>query len=450
MKRLHITALAVLAAAILSGCGQIEKLGETAQIGSGLVAKTICSGVFVQGRDEASIWRDELNKETDARLSWFKARIDRDAKTVSADAFGIGRSQAAYRDGLGCAVAQGAATAEMKAARAPAPALIAHTFETAPAPDPQALEAILDWAFAPPAEGPNWRTRAVLVVKDGKIVAERYGEGFGPETKLWSASMAKTVSAMLVGILAADGKLDLSASGLYPEWTDPARAAITPRHLLAMESGLAFNEEYGAPTDVSRMLYASPDAGAVARARPSGYPAGSHFYYSSGDTNMLLQIARRKSGMSLADWHGFPRRALFDPIGMDSAVFETDAAGDFTGSTHLFATARDWARLGLLMAQDGQWQGRQVLPPGWVAQMTTPGAVSKGRYGLQTWIEAGEIGKPAAIYSMRGYGGQRVTVASSAGAVIVRLGWNVDPKAFPHDRLVREVLAALETPATAP
>ncbi|MFZ4070420.1 MAG: serine hydrolase domain-containing protein [Caulobacterales bacterium] len=446
MKRYRMLILTALAAAALSGCGKIRQYADTAQIGSGLVAKTICSGVFVQDRAPADIWREELNKQTDSRLSLFKAKIDAQAKTVSADAFGLGKSQAVFRDGLGCAVAPGKVSQDVIAARGPTPAPAPHMFETGAAADPQALNAALDWAFAPPATGPNWRTRAVLVVKDGKIVAERYAEGFGPQTKFWSASMAKTVSAMLVGILAAEGKMDLSASGLYPDWTDPARGAITPRHLLGMESGLAFNEEYGAPTDVSRMLYASASAAAIARARPSAHQPGSQFYYSSGDTNMLMQIARQRSGLSLADWHSFPRRALFDPIGLESALFETDAAGDFIGSTYIYATARDWARLGLLMAQDGQWQGKQILPPGWVAQMTMPGAVSGGQYGLQTWIDDGAIGSPARIYSMRGYGGQRVTVAPADGAVIVRLGWNVDPKAFPHDRLVREVLTALKPP----
>jgi len=446
MTRLRTLMLAGLAVVTLSGCGQIERYGETAQIGAGLVAKTICSGVFVQGRAETDIWREELNKETDARLSWFKAKVDLRAKTVSASAFGLGKSQAVYRDGLGCALTPGAVTVDMTTAGGPALQPVAHVFETAAAANPQALKAALDWAFTPPAEGPNWRTRAVLVVKDGRIVAERYGEGFGPQTKFWSASMAKTVSAMLVGILAADGKMDLSASRLYPDWTDPARAAITPRHLLGMESGLDFGEDYGAPTDVSRMLYASTSAAAIARARPSAHPPGQRFYYSSGDTNLLMQIARERSRMSQFDWASFPRRALFDPLGLESAVFETDAAGDFIGSTYLYATARDWARLGLLMAQDGQWQGKQILPPGWVAQMTTPGAVSEGRYGLQTWIEDGKIGQPAAIYSMRGYGGQRVTVAPTAGVVIVRLGWNVDPKAFPHQRFVDDVMAALQAP----
>jgi CubicO group peptidase (beta-lactamase class C family) len=445
MTRFRTLIVAGLAAVTLSGCGQIQRYGETAQIGAGLVAKTICSGVFVQGRAEADIWREELNKETDARLSWFLAKVDPQAKTVSASAFGLGKSQAVYRDGLGCALTPGRVTATMKEARGPAPQPVAHVFETAAA-NSEALTAALDWAFTPPADALNWRTRAVLVVKDGKIVAERYAEGFGPQTKFWSASMAKTVSAMLVGILAADGKMDLSASGLYPDWTDPARAAITPRHLLGMESGLDFGEDYGAPTDVSRMLYASASAATIARARPSAHPPGQRFYYSSGDTNLLMQIARERSGMSLSDWASFPRRALFDPLGLESAVFETDAAGDFIGSTYLYATARDWARLGLLMAQDGQWQGKQILPPGWLAQMTTPGAVSEGRYGLQTWIEDGKVGQPAAIYSMRGYGGQRVTVAPAAGVVIVRLGWNVDPKAFPHDRFVDEVLAALAPP----
>lgn len=442
--------IALGAAALLSGCGQIQRYAETAEIGSGLVAKTICSGVFVQGRAEADLWRDELNEETDARLSWFKARIDAQAKSVTASAFGLGRTQAVYRDGLGCAVTPDAASADMKAARGPAPQPSAHPFDTVPAPNPQALNAVLDWAFTPPAGSPNWRTRAVLIVKDGKIVAERYADGFGPETKFWSASMAKTVSAMLVGILAAEGKLDPSASGLYPDWTDPARASITMRHLLTMESGLDFNESYGAPTDVSRMLYASASAAAVARARPSAHPPGAHFAYSSGDTNLLMQVARQRSGMSDAEWLAFPRRALFDPLGLDSAVFETDAEGDFIGSTYIYATARDWARLGLLLAQNGQWQGRQIVPADWTTQMITPGAVSEGAYGLQTWIDQGEIGKPAAIFSMRGYGGQRVTIAPAAGVVIVRLGWNVDPKAFPHDKLVRDVLAALAAPQAKP
>jgi CubicO group peptidase (beta-lactamase class C family) len=433
----------------LAGCSQISDLSEVGQIGSGLVAKTICSGVFVQNRDVDSIWRDELNSETDSRISMFGARVDAKAKEVRTRTYGLFLSTAVYREGLGCALTPGSESKTMRAAAAPLPKPVPHVFETAAAADPAALEAALDWAFSEPESGPRWRTRAVVVLHNGKLVAERYADGFTAETPLYSASMAKTVSAMLVGVLQADGRMDLSAKGLFPEWTDADRAAITPLDLLGMQSGLDFREDYAGASDVSRMLYAEKSSGGMARSVPAKQAPGTLWRYSSGDTNILMQVARRMSGMDEAAWHAFPRTALFDPLGLEHTVFETDAQGDFLGSTYIYASARDWARLGLLLAQDGQWQGRQLLPAGWTDRMATPVEHSRLNYGLQTWLSEASPGQPAPVVAMRGYGGQRVTVRRDTDTVIVRLGWQVVPDVFPQERFVAEIEAALAAPDAA-
>jgi CubicO group peptidase (beta-lactamase class C family) len=444
------TAWAAVLAMGLAGCSQVSDLAEVGQIGSGLVARTICSGVFVQGRDVDSLWRDELNTETDERLSMFGARVDARAKEVRARAYGFFLSTAVYREGLGCALTPGSESKAMRAATAPAPAPVPHEFETAEAANPAALEAALDWAFSKPESGPEWRTRAVVVLHNGKLVAERYADGFTAETPMYSASMAKTVSAMLVGILEGEGRMDLSTRGLFPEWTDTDRASITPLDLLGMQSGLDFREDYAGSTDVSRMLYAEKSAGGMARSVPAKQAPGTRWAYSSGDTNILMQVARQMSGMDEATWRAFPRKALFDPLGLEHTVFETDAQGDFLGSTYIYASAQDWARLGLLLARDGQSQGRQILPAGWVDRMATPVEHSNLEYGLQTWLHEAKAGEPAPVVSMNGYGGQRVTVRRDTDTVIVRLGWQVVPDVFPQEKFVADIEAALAAPAAMP
>ncbi|RVB74905.1 class C beta-lactamase-related serine hydrolase, partial [Mesorhizobium sp. M6A.T.Cr.TU.014.01.1.1] len=273
--------------------------------------------------------------------------------------------------------------------------------------------------------------RAVVVVKNGRIIAERYGDGFTEKTPLLGWSMTKTVNAAIVGTVVKDGKMAMTNQGLFGPWKTDGRAAISLADMMAMSSGLEFNEEYGDVADVTRMLYLEPDMAGFAGSKPLTGEVGKMFSYSSGTAVMLSRLWQDAIGdknKALA----WPRVALFDPLGMQSAVLEADEYGTFVGSSHLYATARDWARFGQFLLQDGVWNGKEILPAGFVGWMREAAPASKVYGRGQLWIEgpgdeespgAGTAaGLPRDTYWMEGHDGQTVAIIPSEQLVVVRLG----------------------------
>ncbi|HUG85370.1 MAG TPA: serine hydrolase, partial [Euzebya sp.] len=214
-----------------------------------------------------------------------------------------------------------------------------------------------------------------------------------------------------------------------PTWEDE-RAAITLEDLLHMTSGLAWDETYDLGTAITEMLYLQPDMGAFAADQPLDHQIGTYQEYSSGTTNIICDVLHQRSGMGAEMAH----ELVFRPLGMASAVLEPDAAGDLVCSSYLWATPRDWARFGLLFAQDGRWDGQQLLPPGWVQQATTPRDVAGEEEGhaAHWWVNTrldgssamGEV--PADTFWASGHDGQRLFVIPSAGLVVVRMGFTPD------------------------
>ena len=272
-------------------------------------------------------------------------------------------------------------------------------------------------------------THALLVVQEGRIVAERYGQGFDAASTHHSWSKAKSITHALVGLLVGDGKLDIAAAADVPDWRtaqDP-RGAITLDQLLRMSSGLAWVEEYvpGNPSDVIAMLFGEGqnDVAAFAAAAPLAHAPGGFFYYSSGTTNIVARCAARALGAYGPDFEAFMRERLFAPLGMTSSVPKFDAAGTFIGSSFCFATARDFARFGLLHLRDGIWDGQRLLPEGWVDYARTPtwqqpGAKVDGRYGAHWWLDSAGPGS----FSANGYDGQYTVVVPDLDLVLVRHG----------------------------
>jgi CubicO group peptidase (beta-lactamase class C family) len=327
---------------------------------------------------------------------------------------------------------------------------------TAPATLEHRLAAPVAWAFSEPDPAVPRRTRAVVIVHKGRLIAERYGPGFTKDTPLLGWSMTKTVVNALVGILVEQGKMSPGDPVPIREWSgagDP-RGKITVDHLLRMTSGLQFREDYGDPlADVIYMLLGVPDAAAYAASKPLEAEPGTRWKYSSGNTNILAYAIRQVVGE--AGYAEFPRRALFDRIGMTSAVMETDASGTFVGSSFMYATARDWARLGLLYLQDGVWAGRRILPEGWVRYTRSPTpSASRQQFGAHVWLQGGRYGRgghrlPADTFHAIGHEGQFVTVIPSRDVVIVRLGLTRYHRAWPHGQFVNMVLDALADDAPA-
>ena len=426
------------------------------RVASGYTAKMVCSNVFLAGRDAAEVLTVDVQAPGHPILGYLSVDVDPSAGTAKAALFGLfGPGLAVHRLGLGCAsVPTGdraslpdlSATPGSDAAR-PGPWPEGDRIETSPAAD---LRAILENEAL---VGPG--LRAVVVVKDGRIVGERYGEGFDARTPLLGWSMTKTVNAVLVGTLVQEGLLALDQSGLFPGWTDE-RTRITLSDLMGMQSGLSFNEDYGDVTDVTRMLYLEPDMAGFTAAKPLAGPPGTLFSYSSGTAVLLSRLWQDTLGEPQAamDW---PREALFDPLGMESAVLETDAAGTFVGSSYLYATARDWARFGLFMLGDGTAGDRQVVPAGFLAWMRQPASASNGEYGNgQLWLHGPQGGTPDgqdpdagfdlpddAVWAL-GHDGQSMAMIPSKGLVVLRLGLTPSSLGWKSQALVEAVIDALE------
>lgn len=301
------------------------------------------------------------------------------------------------------------------------------------------LEGAVDELFASVGRGGVTDTRALLVVQGGAIVFERYAPGFGPTNRFESWSMAKSVTNALVAVLVRDGALALDAPAQVPAWHEDAdpRAAITLRQLLNMSSGLdnADNDGGGDFADsfgVDLLFGArSADMAAGSAEVPLVHAPGEHWAYSTGTSMVVAAIVGQQVGGDAKEMVAFMRREVFAPIGMTSAVPEFDAAGNFMGGAFVHASARDWARFGYLYLRDGVWDGRRILPAGWVDFTRTPGPAANNHiYGAHFWLngEPGEgqwpvlPGGPPDAFAAEGSNAQIVDIVPSRDLVVVRLG----------------------------
>lgn len=466
-RRLIVRSLAVVVLGALSLGGWL--LHDMLVVGVGYKAKMLCSGVFVSRLDPEAVLTD-LHTEDLGALRYIDASIDRGAESVTASFLGTVRRRAVYRNGLGCALVLDGlsppALPDSQSTREPptavAPLRRAAERRTQDGVGDASLgsvQAAVNRAFAEPDPQHQRRTLAVVVVRRGQIVAEQYAPGIGPDTPLAGWSMTKSVMNALVGILVRDGVLAPGLPVPVPEWQhagDP-RAAITLDQLLQMSSGLRFDEGMVSPrSDVMRMLFGAGDVAAFAVKKDLAFAPGATWGYSSGTSNILARVIRNVLRDESA-YLTFPRRALFDRIGMLSATLETDAAGTFVGSSYMYATARDWARFGTLYLQDGVWNGERILPEGWVAYTTSPApADDQGRYGAHFWLRvpdeyAGtDPHLPAQTFHAAGHEAQFVTIVPSHELVVVRLGHTRYPEAWDHPTFIRDVLTALGQPPRQP
>jgi CubicO group peptidase (beta-lactamase class C family) len=270
-------------------------------------------------------------------------------------------------------------------------------------------------------------------------------------------SIGKSALNALIGIRVGDGKLALTDTALMPEWrgNDDPRRAITVDELMRMTSGLAFDESYGdTESDVARMLFVQGDKAAFAAEKPLLFPPGTHWAYSSG-TAVILARVLRETFAAERDYLSYPKERLLEPLGMTSAVLEPDASGTFAASSFLYATARDFARLGLLFLHDGVWQGTRILPAGWVDYSLTPTKLSPDdEYGAHIWLKlpesshGGEPPMPADAYYMLGHDEQVVAIVPSRDLVIVRLGLTREGGDWDSARDFAPIVSAF--PLTAP
>ncbi|MCJ8518436.1 CubicO group peptidase (beta-lactamase class C family) [Pseudorhizobium tarimense] len=410
------------------------------RVGAGYTAKIVCSNVFLAGRDPEEVLTVDVQAPGHPLLKLMKVEVDRDEKRVRAALLGfIASNEAVYREGLGCAAVPEHVSA------VPAPSALGQASGGGPdafwpngdiVESDQAVAAVLsDAAFTGSA------MRAVLVVRDGRIIGERYGEGFSADTPLLGWSMTKTVNAAIIGTLMREGRLEPDQRALLPQWSGDPREDITLADLLSMEDGLSFNENYGSVTDVTQMLYLEPDMAAFAAAAPLVTGPGTSFSYSSGSAVLLSRIWMNAFADQMVALR-YPNHALFRPLGMRSAVLETDAAGTFVGSSYMYATGRDWARFALLLLRDGVWDGTRILPEGFVGLMAEPNGTSGGRYSkMQTWLPGeDEADLPADTFFLQGHDGQTIAVIPSLDLAVVRLGLTPRRDGYDVTPLVRRIV----------
>jgi len=289
---------------------------------------------------------------------------------------------------------------------------------------------------------------AFMVIHKGLPVAERYSRGFTAGTLFPSWSMAKSFTNAFAGAMVMKGLLDITEKAAIPGWSDDGRREITINNLMQMQSGLRWNEDYGNHSDVTKMLYEHGDFAAYAIGMPQDHPAGSHWYYSSGSANILSLILRRHFRDD-SSYYLFPYREVFQRIGMQDVIFETDQSGTFTASSYIYATARDYARFGLLYLGDGVFNGERILPGGWVSYSSTPAIHSGGNYGTLFWLNKGRLlpSAPEDMFFCNGYDGQRIFIIPSADLVVVALGHSHRPENdLNFDLLLKDILGSLPGP----
>jgi len=463
----------VAAVALAGGAVAVDlTIGDVASVFTGGAAKMYCSDIFVAGRDPDLAWKQDFQRLTPPGkyLGLARATVDTADKSVSASLWGYKKRTAIFREGIGCTTADGISVAELRAqGQGVATALPPHDPTTQwpegdatlvdqlPAGvDGALLEAAMDQAFAEPDPLKPRNTRGLVVVYQGRIIAERYGDGFDKETTHLSNSVAKSVTATLIGVLVHQGRLKLADPAPITEWRRPGdpRGAITLDHLMRMSSGLAFEEDYsGIKSDIT-MQYVGGDLAGYAAAQPLEAPPGTRWSYATGTSNILGRIVRETAGRDLPTGFAFPRKALFEPLGMRTAVIEPDAKGNFVGGSNVQASVRDYARLGLLYLRDGIWNGRRILPEGWVDYVRTPVVDSVGphEYGAQFWLswDGRESPKPdnADGFSMSGHQGQSVYMLPSRDLVIVRVGLS-EGEGWEGRAFIAGVLKALPSPSGA-
>jgi CubicO group peptidase (beta-lactamase class C family) len=402
--------------------------------GAGAVAHNLCSSIFISNLPERETYDELVGGLIGPARLMVHYRVDQSDKTVDAWML-LAHAHAVYAPGYGCRLAYlndqslpaivPGQQAEASPADSFAPPSLVQTQNSA-------LKAALDEAFEGPGASKR-HVKVIVIVKDGHVVAERYAPGFNVNTPVMSFSVAKSVTNALLGILVRQGKMTMNAPAPVPEWQQPndPRARITPDNLLRMESGLDAAETGSGFDPSSQMLYDSSDMGAFAARRRLKIPPATRWEYTSINTLLLDRMIGDTIGGGPAGFRRFAENELFGPIGVRDVTLEFDGAGTFVGSSHVYAPARAFARLGLLFLNDGVApDGRRVLPAGWAAysRKSTLGS----NYGAGFWTNDGPSEGaawrvthcfPKDGYFASGDLGQRIYIIPSEHLVIARFGY---------------------------
>ena len=417
---------------------------------SGFSAKSVASGHFIDGRDLLTIQQGDNDIP---KVDWASNKISDSGKFVTSTVFGLKERKAIYREGLGATLINDNFNTS-KPYELPRRRLLNNTLsfpygnldpnDTIFANvDYAKLNAAVANAFDKKREKSK-QTRSVIVIYKDKIIAENYGPGFTKNSKILGWSMTKSWTATYFGILQKQGKIDIMKSAPIQDWQNDSRKNITVNDLLHMNSGLEWEEDYTKISDVTKMLFQAEDMSRSQLQKQAKFQPNSHWYYSSGTTNLLSGVLR-KQFKTHQEYLDFWYSHLFDKIGMTSAIVETDMAGNYVGSSYGWATTRDWSKFGLLYLHKGYWNGEQIFDASWAKYVATPTNSSNGQYGAQFWLNAG--GKfpnvPRDMYYCSGFQGQMIAIFPSHDLVIVRMGLTEEPD-FDFNGFLRDVVASIK------
>jgi len=445
-KKVFYGILLLLAVILAGGALYVNSLMP---IITGYAAKNLCSNVFVSGRDAKEIESVDLNFSF---IKFTKNKVDLEGQSVTSR-FLWGRSKAIHRDGFGATLIRDASEEELRSAvyavdtdpgyrpattAWPLGNMVPDTVETGI--DKSAMTEIARSLMSDTAYGGI--PFAFIVLHKGLPVAETYRPGLGRDTRFLSWSVAKSFTNAIAGVLVKMGKMDISEQAGIEEWKNDERSRITLNDLLQMQSGLKWNEDYGSRSDVNLMLFNKGDMSRFAVTRPMEYQPGTSWKYSSGTANILTSLIRKEFD-SDTSCYAFVHDNLFEKIGITDAVFEVDPSGDLVGSSYLYATARDYARFGLLYLNAGVFCGERIFPEGWVKYSRTPASASGGEYGALFWLNRSKNypSAPEDMFSCQGHDGQMIFILPSDDLVVVVLGFSHRPdNTFDFDALLGDIL----------
>lgn len=412
---------------------------------SGFASKSMASSVFIGKQTAESV---SLNENNFHLIKMADATVN--TNTATSSVFGLMKRKSVYREGLGCVLVNDDYNENepyqkpnrfIKKDTLPYP--FGHQkekdtiFENV---DYGKLNAAIENSFSEPDVK---KTRTVLVAYKNNIIGEKYIDGFNEGTSILGWSMSKSIIATLYGILQYQGKLDVNSRAPIAEWQKDDRKNITINHLLRMQSGLAWEEDYTKISDVTKMLFLDADMTKAQIQKEAIAKPTEVWNYSSGTSNLLSGILKNQF-KTHQEYLDFPYQQLIDKIGMNSMLIEADMNGNYIGSSYAWATTRDWAKFGLLYLNNGKWGNERLFDEDWVKYITKPTQHSNGTYGGHFWLNAN--GKypdvPKDMYSANGFQGQRVFIIPSKDLVIVRTGLAEEPD-FNINTFLKEILSAI-------
>lgn len=416
---------------------------------TGYAAKNLASAVFISGREQDDVENLDLNFSF---IRFNHNTIDYENKTVTSR-FLWGKSTAVYIPDYGVTLLRGDKANLYNRAKLPEFVscdpdtiswplgnMIPTNIDSADQQLTQKIEPISK-AFVDD-KAYNGTPFAFVVLHNGNIVAERYGYKCNGNTPLLSWSMAKSFTNAIVGLMVSDGIVDINVPMDIPEWQNDERKDITLNDIMQMQSGLEWNEDYGARSNVNLMLHREEDMGYYALDKSLKYRPGTFWYYSSGSTNIVMRYLRGKFD-SDEDFYAYIGNRLFAPLGIRDVYFETDMSGTPVGSSYLYTTARNFARFGLLYLNDGMFAGQRILPESWVKYTRTPASASAKQYGSFFWLNEDRHfpDVPEDMYSCNGHDGQQIFIIPSKDLVVVILGYSPKPDhEIDFNRLLRDII----------